>query len=272
MPSQGPLGMLFAGAITGVLFTTSVAAQGKDDELFDRFNLALEGSLVKLSTTIRLDSKTLGIGTKLDFESDGGLADSEVVGSGSFEWQFKRRHGLRGWWQRVDRDESTQILEEIQFGDTVFPIDTLVTFAFDEEEYGLGYLYYFTRKPHLALGAGGGLRTLKIGAGLSSTGGGLSDDGDFTGPLPFGTFQLRWRFDPRWRLVSEFGIFAIEIGDYSGSQYLLDGYVEYLAWKHLSFGAGWRGGYVDVEVDTSSFSGKAEIDSSALRGYARVRF
>jgi len=259
--------VMTAGAIPAL-------AQGQTEEypLFDSFSFAFEAAWAGLDTNIRLDSKEFGVGTEIDFESDGGLAESETVPSLSLEWRIGRRHHLNGWWQSVDRDASRQILTEIRFGDVVFPIEEVVTFGFDEEEFGVGYRYYPILKRRTAFGVGGGLRTLRVGAGLRAQEIDLSEEGDFTGPLPFLSLEVRYAIARKLRLVSDLGILYIEIGEYSGGQVILDTYLEHLTFRNVAFGLGVRGGRVSVEVDTEDFAGKAKIAVASARIYARVRF
>ena len=247
-------------------------AHAQEYSLFDRFSFALEGSWANLDTRIRLDSKQLEVGTEIHFENQGGLVDNTVVPSLAFDWRIGRRHRLGGWWLDVDRDNTTQILTEIRFGDVVFPIDEEVTFSFGQEELGLAYTYFLTLKERLAFGVGGGLRTLKVDAGLAARDLEISEEGDFTGPLPFVWVEVRYGLARKLRLVSNLGLFYIEIGDYTGSQLVLDAYFEHLTFKNLSFGGGLRGGQVDVDVNTSDYAGAVKIGIVSLRVFARVRF
>jgi len=251
---------------------SAVPGSAQDDQIFDRFSIAVEASWVNLDTNLRLDSKTLGIGTKLDFESDGGLASSKTVPSLSFDWQIARRHRLGGWWQDVDRSNTTQILKEIRFGDQVFPVNEVVTFGLGEEEIGLGYTYFLTRRERFAFGLGGGVRTLRVSASLAARNLELTSKGEFTGPLPFVWAEVRSAVGSRWRFVGNLGLFYISIGDFTGRQLVLNASIEHLTLDWLSFGAGLRVGHVNVDVETSSYRGEAKIEVGGARVFARARF
>ncbi len=107
------------------------AAQGVIEPLFDTFNFKFEGSGVQVATTIRLDSEAFGKGTTLSFENDLGLPDQEIVPSLSFEWQAGRRHRLGVRWQDVNRDSTTQVLQEIEWGGEIIPVEADVTLGYD---------------------------------------------------------------------------------------------------------------------------------------------
>jgi hypothetical protein len=269
--------LTLAIAAAATLVAPSATAQQGEYQLFDRFSLALEGSWAFMDTNLRLDSELLGRGTELDFENDGGLPSSEAIPSLSFEWMMGRRHRLNGWWMSVDRYAVNTLLTEIRFGDQVFPIDEEVRFLFGSEEFGLGYTYYVRRRPRHALGLGGGFRTLKVTAGLAARDLEISEEGDFTAPLPYFLLEYRFGISPRWRLISDFGVFYIEIGDFEGSQLVLDAWVEYLASRRVSVGAGLRGSRVDADMTTGTeiagdFTGSAKLSIASGRVFVRLRF
>jgi hypothetical protein len=230
-----------------------------------------------MDTIIRLDSETLGQGTELDFENDGGLDESKAVPTVSFEWMIGRRHRLSGWWMKVDRDSTNTILEEIRFGDEVFPIEAEVQFLLGTDEVALQYTYYVSLENRHAVGLGGGFRTLKTTVGLAADNLEISQTGDFTAPLPFFLIDYRFGIAPKWRLIADAGIFYIEIGDFSGSQYVVDSWVEYLAFERVSFGAGLRGTRVDADMKTEgiiggTFRGLTKMSTGSVRLFVRVRF
>jgi hypothetical protein len=255
-----------------LLATQPLFAQGNEYSLFDRFSIALEGSFVTMDTNIRLDSTVLDRGTELDFEDDGGLSDSKTTPSIAFDWRIGRRHRVGGWWLDVDRDNTQQILEEIRFGDQVFEIDELVNFGLGNEEFALSYTYFPVLKNRHAFGVGGGLRTLRVSAVLAAVDREVATEGDFTGPLPFVLVEYQYGVTPTLRLVSDFGVFYIEIGEFTGSQLVLDAYLEHLTFKNVAFGFGARGGRVDIDVEKSDFRGLAKIGIFGVRAYVRVRF
>jgi hypothetical protein len=275
--SSGPSAPRLAIAFLVVSLLAPVYGRAQEYQLFDRFSIALEGSWAVMDTIIRLDSELLGRGTELDFENDGGLDSSKAVPSLSFEWRIGRRHRLGGWWMNVDRDATTSILTEIRFGDEVFPIDEEVRFLFGTEEVALDYTYFIALKERHAFGLGGGLRTLRTTMGLATTGLEIEQEGDFTAPLPFLWLEYRYGISPKWRLISDLGVFYIELGDFAGSQIVLDGYVEYLAIKRLSLGFGIRGARVDADMTTGTeitgnFRGAVKLSIASARLFLRVRF
>jgi hypothetical protein len=269
--------VVISASIATLVAPGAAQAQQRDSHLFDRISIALEGSWAVMDTMIRLDSEALGTGTEVNFENDGGLDSSKAVPTLSFEWRVGRRHRLGGWWMDVRRDSTNTILKEIKFGDEVFPPAAEVRFLFETEEIALNYTYFLKLEDRHAFGIGGGFRILKTIAGLAALNLEITEEGDFTAPLPFLWLEYRYGIGPKWRLISDFGVFYIEIGDYSGSQIVLDAFVEYLAGKRLSVGFGIRGARVDADVKTGSeiagdFYGATKMAIASARLFVRVRF
>jgi len=159
-----PARVCFAAALATV---TPAEAQRDYQPLFDKFNFRLEGSWVGLNTEIRLDSKTLGKGTTLNFEDDLNLGSGKAMPSLAFEWQIARKHRLGVRWQDISRDSSAQALTEIQWGDETIPIDADIKLAFDNTTAFVDYTYFPWVKDRWAVGFGLGFRVMEIAATLT---------------------------------------------------------------------------------------------------------
>ena len=157
-------------AMVFVAAATPAQAQREFEPLFDKFNVSVQGSWIKLSTEIGLDSETLGIGTTLKFEDDLGLSSSETIPSLAFEWQIAKKHRLAVRWQDITRDSTAQALTEIQWGDELIPIDADITLAFDLTQYFIDYTYYPWVKDKWAAGFGLGIRWMDLYAELHVAG------------------------------------------------------------------------------------------------------
>ena len=240
--------------------------------LFDKFSGSLEAGYVGLQTKARLDSKKLGIGTEIDFESDLDLDSGKSIPAMTLEYRLGRRHLLSAYWQDIDRTSSAQNLKEIQFGELVIPIDAEVSLGYDIKEVLLGYNYYFVLKDRSAIGVATGLRFLDISTTLTLRGLDLTQAADVTAPLPFGGIDFRYGLTPKWRLTSMFGLFYIEIGDIKGSQAVLGASLEHLTFQHVGFGFKLRYSIVDVEADSTDYLGTLDLGINNLAFFVRGRF
>jgi hypothetical protein len=261
-----------------VVTVSPVSAQRAQEPLFDVFNFKLEGSWVGLTTTIQLDSEMLGKGTRLSFEDDLGLPDNDAVPSLSFEWQAGRRHRLGVRWQDVKRDSTTQVLEEIDWGGEIIPIDAIVTLGFDIRTLAIDYTYYPWVKDRWAAGFGIGCRVLGLKTVLTVDNIELEEQIDGTAPLPYVNIEYRQTLGQRWRLKAALGWLEVKIDDVKGGQYIGRLAGEYLTSKRWGFGAALNYSNVDVDWDNiDSVAGDnlhavIDLDINDISLYIRVRW
>ena len=265
---------LFALVLSGV-----PAAAQVSEPLFDTFNFKFEASWVVTHTTIRLDSELLGEGTTLSFEDDLGLPDKEAVPSLSFEWQFGRRHRLGVRWQDVNRGSATQVLEEINWGGEIIPIEADVTLDFDIRTLAVDYTYYPWIKERWAGGFGLGFRVLDLTTVLTVEGTELEEQIRGTAPLPYINFEYRRIIGERWRVKAALGWLEVKIGDIKGGQYIGRLAGEYITGKRWGFGAALNYSNVDLDwdniddpIEEDTLRAKIDLDINDISLYVRVRW
>jgi hypothetical protein len=254
-------------------------AQGVHEPLFDTFNFKFEASWVNTSTLIRLDSENLGEGTTLSFEDDLGLPDKEAVPSLSFEWQAGRRHRLGVRWQDINRDSSTQVLEQIEWGGEIIPVEADITLGFDIRTLALDYTYYPWIKERWAGGFGIGFRVMELKTTLAVENIELEEQIDGTAPLPYINFEYRRMFGERWRVKAALGWLEVRIGDIKGGQYIGRLAGEYITGKRWGFGAAVNISEVDVDwqnidstIEGDVLTAKIVLDINDISLYVRIRW
>jgi len=262
-----------------ILVAVPTTAQGVHEPLFDTFNFKFEGSWVSVSTTIRLDSLEYGEGTTLSFEDDLGLSDKEIVPSLSFEWQAGRRHRLGVRWQDVKRDSSTQVLEEIDWGGEIIPVEAMVTLGFDIRTLAIDYTYYPWVKEHWAGGFGLGFRVMDLTTVLTVDNIELDEQVNATAPLPYINFEYRRMLGERWRVKAGLGWLEVKIGDVKGAQYIGRLAGEYITTRRWGFGAALNLSTVDVELEglqnsdgDNQLKAIIDLDINDFSLYVRIRF
>jgi hypothetical protein len=261
---MAPARLLFASLALLALFP-STQASGQEYQLFDRFSFGIGGGWNKLGTTIRLDSTEFDRGTELDFESDTALDDSKTVPDFRFEWHPGRRHLIRFFYNSIDRDASSQALQEIHFGDLVVPVNADIRLAFDIEQYLIGYSYYPWLKDRVAVGFTTGIRVLDILTSLRIESTQIElptlfEEADVTGPLPFIGVEVRYGISPKWRLVGGAGYLDLDLGDLGGGQTLIDLRIEHLAAKHFSWAFELSKSNANADAEGEDFMGRVDLD------------
>ena len=268
--------------VFGIVMSFSAAAPSfaqVPEPLFDTFNFKVEASWVGTETTIRLDSENLGEGTTLSFEDDLGLPDKTAVPSLSFEWQFGRRHRLGVRWQDVNRDSTTQVLEEIEWGGEIIPIDASVTLGFDIRTLAVDYTYYPWVKERWAGGFGLGFRVMSLKTALTVDTVELEEQVDGTAPLPYINFEYRRVLGEHWRLKAQLGWLEVKIGDVKGRQHIGRLAGEYITAKRWGFGAALNYSNIDVDWDNIGVANDMDrlhavidLDINDISLYFRVRW
>jgi len=266
-------------AVIALVTTARPLSAQVNEPLFDSFNFKFESSWVVVATTIRLDSEILGQGTTLSFEDDLGLSGKEAVPSLSFEWQFGRRHRLGVRWQDVNRGSATQVLEEIDWGGEIIPIESNITLDFDIRTLAVDYTYYPWIKERWAGGFGLGFRILDLATVLTVEGIELEEQIRGTAPLPYINFEYRRVFGERWRLKAGLGWLEVKIGDIKGGQYIGRLAGEYITGKRWGFGAAVNYSNIDVDwdniddpIEADTLKAKIDLDINDISLYFRVRW
>lgn len=268
-------------AVIGLLLfsATPAPAQGIEEPLFDTFNFRLEGSAVGMKTAIRLDSATLGKGTTLNFEDDLGLDNRKWIPTLSFEWQISKKHRLAARWQDIPRGSTTQILEEIEWGDEIIPIESNVSLDFQVEQIFFDYTYYPWVKEKWAGGFGLGLRWMDLLAVLKVDGIEFEDQLDVAAPLPYVNFEYRRMLGGHWRFKAGLGWFYLSLGDVSGGQWIGRLATEYITNRRWGFGIALNASAINVDWegiknpgDENELSAKIDMDLNDVSLYVRIRF
>ena len=261
------------------LIAAPVAAQGTAEPLFDTFNFKLEGSWVRTATSIRLDSKVLGKGTTLSFEDDLGLPDKEVVPSASFEWQFARRHRLGVRWQDVMRDSTTQVLEAIEWGGEIIPVDANVALGYDIRTLSADYTYYPWIKERWASGIGLGFRVMGLRTALTVEDTVVESSINGSAPLPYINLEYRRMIAEHWRLKAQLGWLDVNFGDVEGGQQIARLAGEYITDRRWGFGAALNYSNIDVDwdnidspIEDDALLAVIDLDISDFSFYVRIRW
>lgn len=261
-----------------VLLTLPQALAAQEYSLFDRFSVRVGASGNSLDTSVRLDSKTLGIGTKIDFEDDVDLDSAKTTPDVDIHWHFRRRQELSLYWSDLDRSSGTVAAKEVRFGDLVVPLEGHVLVGFDITTYRLGYTYYPMYKDRLAVGVGGGIRVLDITVALAlevlpgeQPPSVVSEAAEVTGPLPYVGAEVRYGVSPRWRFTANGGLLDVTVSGISGYQGIVNAEIENLVGDHFSWGFAANYSTVSVDAEKERFLGSADLKIGFLRIFVKGR-
>ena len=249
----------------------AVAQEAVGDQ--ERFTFRVGAQLfTSFSSTLRVDSETLGLGTEFKLEDDLSVEDSFQILRLDGAYYFNQRHSIAASFYDIQRDGSRPISRDIMFADEIFPINTVLESQFDQSIIKLAYHYQFLNRPKLDMSASAGLHTMKIKTALAAADGSRVQTSDADAPLPVIGIQGAYRFSPKWRVVGSAEWFDIQSGDFKGT--FLDALfsVEYEISERYGIGFGFNRFGLDVESGDENLKGEIDITFDAAVLYFKGGF
>lgn len=223
-----------------------------DDE---NFSVSLGVFVTNRDSQTRVDGTIPDSGTPVDLENDLGFDKSDTVFRIDGYYRFNEKHRIDFSVFDLSRSASKQIQTEIDWNDTIYPIDTVVDASLDLAIYKLAYTWSFMQRDSGYLGLTAGLYTADIGTSIAAESIGRSSSGGATAPLPVLGLRGQYDFSEKWSLRGSAEIFAIEYGDYSGSLYDVYAGVDYQITDHVALGAGFNLVNINVGVSKPNLDG-----------------
>lgn len=246
--------------------TSTAVAQSIDG---DRFSLSLGVFVTDRDTEARLDSSA-GDGTDTDFESDLGLDSSDTVLRVDGYFRFAERHRVDFSVFDLSRNNSKQIDRDIQWGDTLYTIDTVIRADFDLSIYKAAYTYSFLNSDKGYLGATAGLYVADVKTRLAEQNLGQTEVGELTAPLPVVGLRGERRLSDRWTFRASGEFFFVEYDNVDGSLVDLYAGLDFRVLDNLEIGFGYNSVDLDVDVQRNQFTGG--MDWSYAGGLVFVKF
>jgi hypothetical protein len=241
-----------AVAIAATLVLGSPTTTLADDE---SFSVSLGVFLTNRDSQTRVDGSIPNSGSPVDLENDLGFDKSDTVFRLDGYYRFNEKHRIDFSVFDLSRSASKQIQTEIDWNDTIYPIDTAVDASLDLAIYKLAYTWSFMRRDSGYLGVTAGLYTADIGTSIAAESIGRSSSSGFTAPLPVVGLRGQYDLSERWSLRGSAEIFAIEYGDFSGSLYDLYASVDYQVTDHVALGAGVNLVNINVGISKPNLDG-----------------
>ena len=231
----------------------------------DRLNVRGGFLFASHTTTARLDSRELGIGTTVDVEDALGLdTDSRDMRLDAYV-RLGRRHQLRAGYVSLERTASVDLVERIQWGDEVFDVDVRVASTFDVLLLPVSYRFSLLKGARVDLGLSAGVFAMFADASVAAPDLGIAEGESADFPLPVLGADVDIAVAPRLFVVGGFEYFGITVSDVHGSWYEVRAALEYYPHRHFGLGAGYR--RVDLEVDTTEAFVDGSIDTGILFDY-----
>ena len=280
---RGGIAVILALA-AGALPQHAVPADEEDSPppaFMDReFTLAIGGFFPRVQSTVTLRSPR-GFGKEFSGE-DVGL-DRDISSAWiHFNWRFKPRHQFQAEWFLLDRDGERVSNRPLEIGDAVIGVGSSLETEMDVNVGRLTYGYSFLRDEKLDLAFLVGFHIATVKASVAATGNVTVDGVPVAGawtesggtqsfPLPHIGGTATYAFTPRFTGEFSVLVFALDLGDYSGSILETDAFLAYQLTKTFGIGGGLKYFNLDLKANTSrggSVGYKFKFFGPAVFGYA----
>lgn len=248
--------------------STPAAADSLDG---DRFSLSLGVFITDRNTDAELDG-SIDDGTNINFERDLGIDSSDTVFRVDGYYRFSERHRFDFSVFDLSRSASKQIVKDIQWGDTLFAIDTVVKTDNALSVYKAAYTYSFLNGEDGYLGATFGLYVADSKMRLEEENLGSAEVGQLTAPLPVIGLRGEYALSDRWSFRASGEFFFIEYENLDGS--LVDFYagIDYQVLDNLSVGLGINSVNINVDATDSTFNGALDWRYSGALVFLKFNF
>jgi len=231
---------------------------------------------ISSNTVARIDGNNGDIGTVLSFENDLNLDDRKSTFYGAFSWRMAGRHYLEVEHFTLARSGLQTLSAETEFGDKVFEIGATVDSFFDTSVTRVSYAYLVHDSSKYAVALSAGLHITDLTMGLNELSTQLSIEdvevAAVTAPLPVIGVAAGWRISEKLMLFGRAQIFRLEISDYKGRLDHFSAKLEYNAFKHLGFGAGFDIFDLKLDIDKPRWNGTVDFEFRGPIVYLNGRF
>jgi hypothetical protein len=234
----------------------------------DRFSLSLGVFVTDRDTDTQLDGTTTG--SDINFEKDLGLDSSDSVFRLDGSYRFNERHRLDFSVFDLSRSASRAIDRDIQWGDSLYTVNTVVDADVDLKIYKAAYTYAFMRRDKGYLGLTAGLYVADTRSSITEQSLGQATIGDITAPLPVIGLRGEYALSDRWSFRASSEFFALEYNDVDGSLIDLYAGIDYSVLDNISLGIGVNSVSIDVDASKTSFAGS--IDWQYVGGLVFLKF
>jgi hypothetical protein len=172
---------------------------------------------------------------------------------------------------RLNRSATRTLGTQVDWGNDVFPAGSTVNSEYDFYDVRTSVGYSFFRRPDKEVGAGVGLHMASIKAKLQSAGVG-AESANVTAPLPVVSFYGAFALTSEWAVRARMDWLSLNYDVYSGDLRTTAIDVIYQPFRNVAFGAGLRSFFVDVDIDSSDWHGKARTTFTGPAAFMRLSY
>jgi hypothetical protein len=272
--------------ISGLIFSAFLFSQpvlGDDNKSeygpWKKFSISLGGFIAEMDTTVRLDSKTLGLGTVLDIEEIFDLDEDVRVLRSDGHYRFSRngRHRVDFTYYDLSRDATNTLGRDITIGDQTFNVGDTIDTKFGLEFFKAAYAYSFLMNETFDISVSAGLFMTDVELEVETVATGIDEFEELLIPLPVIGLRANFALTPKLILKESLDLFYLEYESFKGHLLDLNLALEYRIWKHVGLGLGYEATRIEIEAEDDDdepldLAGKLDFRYTGVLFYAVYYF
>ena len=214
----------------------------------DKTNINFGAFITDHDSEGRVSSSKTGLGTKISFEDDLGLDETNSVMRLDTSFRISAQHSVQFSYFDLSRDGDNVTKRPLLINETFYPPGSRLDVDFKYRIYKFAYTYSVWQTSGYDLGITTGLHIFEIDLEIESD---VAEKEGDDGTSPFPMFGLRgtWELNPQLFFRTNIEYFKISEGDIDGRliDYLVS--VEYRFKKYWGIGIGFN--HLDLDVENS---------------------
>lgn len=254
------------------LTMSSASAQDLVQPGSERLGIDVGVFFPAFDSKVRLDANEFDLGDEIDFEDDLKLDKNLTVFRIDGYFRITKRNRVRAAHYRFRRDNTLRLETELEYGDTVFPIDISVDVLGKNTITEFSYMYSILQRERLELSAMVGFHIMSFLSRITSSDLTLGESGDITAPLPVFGAHFRYLITPEFQAEVAAQWFGIEVGDFGGSLTNLNASGKYFFHEYIGAGLGVNQFNMKIDLTSKDFHGKVRWKYTGLQLFATVRY
>lgn len=245
-----------------------------DNLLNDSFTLQAGIVLSSNHTDLRYDSTTGAPGTEIGGETDLGLPSKKLTGMAELMFRMHKRHKIRlnDYYLPLDRRATTLLTRTINFGDSTYNVNDVVSSELQVRMLGLSYTYSFIKNDRVELGASLGFNVIGLAAQVAVPARLISENDEISTPVPLAGLEGAVRISGRFYAEARFQDVRVHVNQVQGSLEVYQANLLYRLSPNVTFGLGYNGYSVDATIESTGNAGHLALRSTGPQLFARVGF
>ncbi len=202
----------------------------------------------------------------IEFGKDFGFNNTELTLFLGFDWHFSKKWKLSFEYFSLNNSNKRVLEEDIMWDDFIFEKGSNVKGGINFKMYRTYVGRIFTKGQKHEFGGGIGIHAMNVSAFLE--GDVLTSEGDHsfeksrkTITIPLPNLGLWYFYTPNKKLAltARFDVFAISIGEYSGSLWDITPGISYQVFKHVGVALNYRYLNIGAKFDSTDWKGNVDI-------------